>query len=54
MEEALSCLLQGDWEAVFQRPGQGRERELVAYGILGRVAVLQTKAQVSVTSEVVC
>lgn len=54
MEEALSCLLQGDWEAVFQRPGQGRERELVTHGVPGRVAVLQTKAQVSVMSEVVC
>lgn len=42
MEEALSCLLQGDNDAVLQWPGQGtglpldKERELVAGGFLGR------------------
>lgn len=42
MEEALSCLLQGDNDAVLQWPGQGtglpldKERELVADGFLER------------------
>lgn len=42
MEEALSCLLQGDRDAVLQWPSQGtglpldRERKLAASRFLGR------------------